>query len=92
MVQVTRIKGILLSKLFRLTARKIYFGDREKLLRDHKFFTIGHVLLENMSKFGLSSPAVYAETYYVMRIILPFEIWLLGIGTIRIRIGKNTGI
>ena len=45
-----------------------------------------------MSKFGLSSPAVYAETYYGMRIVLPFEIWLLGIGTIRIRIGKNTGI
>ena len=35
-----------------------------------------------MSKFGLSSPIVYAETYYVMRIVLPFEIWLLGIGTI----------
>ena len=43
-------------------------------------------------KFVLSSPAVYAETYYVMRIVLPFEIWLLGIGIIKIRIGKNTGI
>ena len=45
-----------------------------------------------MSKFGLSSPIVYAETYYVMRIVLTFEIWLLGIGTIRIRIGENSGI
>ena len=45
-----------------------------------------------MSKFGLSSPIVYAETYYVMRIVLPFEIYLLSIGTIIIRIGKNTGI
>ena len=45
-----------------------------------------------MSKFGLSSPIVYAETYYVMKIVLPFEIWLLGIGTIRIRIGENSGI
>ena len=45
-----------------------------------------------MSKFGLSSPIVYAETYYVMKIVLPFEIWLLGIGTIIIGIGKNTGI
>ena len=45
-----------------------------------------------MSKFGLSSPIVYAETYYVIRIVLPFEMWLQGIGTISIRIGKNTGI
>ena len=45
-----------------------------------------------MSKYGLSSTTVYEKTYYVMRIVLSFETWLLGIGTIRIRIGKNTGI
>ena len=45
-----------------------------------------------MSKYGLSSTTVYEKTYYVMRIVLSFEIWLLGIGTIRIRIGENSGI